>query len=370
MIPVTKPYLPDIKKYKSYIDEIYESGFITNGGILVRELEERLESYLGVKNIVLVSSGTMALNVAYKLLDLKGEVITTPFSFIATTSSLLWGGLTPKFVDINPKTLNIDTEKIEKSITAKTSAIVPVHIFGNACNVEKVEEIAKKHSLKIIYDASHAFGVKYKKESLLGFGDISAISFHATKLFHTIEGGALVVNDDELYKKAKAMINFGFEYGEVKSLGINAKMNEFEAAMGLCVLDDIGHIRGKREVLYENYKIGLKNRVVFPEIAEDSVLNYSYFPIIFKDEDELLSIQDALNKKDIFPRRYFEQSLDGLEFIQKEQIMPISRDISKRIMCLPMYYDLSKKEQKIIVDVMCGMLDKLSKKLKMDEQKT
>src|SRR5574344_509204 len=260
MINVTKSYLPNIEKYKSYIDEIYKSGWLTNQGPLVQKLEARLQEYLGVKHIILVSNGTIALDIAYKVLDLKGEVITTPFSFVATTSSLLLSGLKPIFADIDEKSLNLDDNNIEKLITPNTSAILPVHVFGNACEVEQIETIANKHNLKVVYDAAHAFDVKYKDKSVLNYGDISTLSFHATKLFHTIEGGALIINDDSLVEKVRYLINFGIKnQEEIPHLGTNAKMNEFEAAMGLCILDDIENIRNNRKKVVENYKIGLES---------------------------------------------------------------------------------------------------------------
>jgi len=236
MINVTKTHLPDIDRYKAYIDRIYRSGWITNNGALVQELEEKLKEYLGVRNILLVSNGTLALQICYKALGLTGEAITTPFSFVATTSSLVWEGLSPVFVDISPETLNMDPDRIEEAIRPETSCIVPVHVFGNGCDVEKIGQIAKKHHLKVVYDAAHAFGVKYNGESILNYGDVSILSFHATKFFHTIEGGAIVTGDDELYEKAKHMINFGITGPEsIVGLGINGKMNEFQAAMGLCI---------------------------------------------------------------------------------------------------------------------------------------
>mgnify|MGYP000261033012 CR=1 FL=1 len=248
MINVTKSYLPNIEKYKSYIDEIYKTAWLTNQGPLVQKLEKRLAQYLGVKNIVLVSNGTIALEIAYRALDLKGEVITTPFSFVATTSSLVTNRLTPIFVDIDEKTFNLNPKNIEKKITSRTSAILPVHVFGNACEVEEIKKIANKHNLKVIYDAAHAFDVKYKDKSLLSYGDISTLSFHATKLFHTIEGGALIINDDSLLEKVRYLINFGIKnQEEIPHLGTNAKMNEFEAAMGLCILDDIENIKNSRK---------------------------------------------------------------------------------------------------------------------------
>lgn len=350
MINVTKSYLPNIEKYKSYIDEIYKTAWLTNQGPLVQKLEKRLAQYLGVKNIVLVSNGTIALEIAYRALDLKGEVITTPFSFVATTSSLVTNRLTPIFVDIDEKTFNLSPENIEEKITSKTSAILPVHVFGNACEVEEIEKIAKKSNLKVIYDAAHAFDVKYKDNSLLNYGDISTLSFHSTKLFHTIEGGALIINDDELVQKVRYLINFGIKnQEEIPHLGTNAKMNEFEAAMGLCVLDDIENIKNSRKEVYETYQKELKDLVQFQEQNINASQNYSYFPIVLKSEEQLLKIQKALNDENIFPRRYFYPSLDTLEYIEPKQECKISRDISKRILCLPIYSELEFENQKKII---------------------
>ena len=352
MINVTKSYLPNKDKYKSYIDEIYENGWLTNQGPLVQRLETRLAQYLGVKNIVLVSNGTIALEIAYRALDLKGEVITTPFSFVATTSSLVTNKLIPIFVDINEKTFNLNPKNIEKKITSRTSAILPVHVFGNACEVEEIKKIANKHNLKVIYDAAHAFDVKYKDKSLLSYGDISTLSFHATKLFHTIEGGALIINDDSLLEKVRYLINFGIKnQEEIPHLGTNAKMNEFEAAMGLCILDDIEDIKTNRKKVVENYKIGLESLVTFQEQNNQASENYSYFPILFKNEEDLSKVQKSLNKENIFPRRYFYPSLDTLEYIEPKQECIISRDISKRILCLPIYAELEKGNQDKIIDI-------------------
>jgi len=357
MINVTKTYLPSREKYKKYVDEIYASGWITNNGPMVKQLEKRLVEYLGVKNIVLVSNGTTALEIAYRTLDIKDYVITTPFSFVATTSSLVTNGIKPIFADINPNTLNIDIEKIEKNITKNTNAIVPVHVFGNACDVEEIESIAKSHDLKVIYDAAHAFDVKYKGNSILNYGDISTLSFHATKLFHTIEGGALIINDDSLVEKARYLINFGIENSEsIPHLGTNAKMNEFEAAMGLCVLDEIDIINEKRKIIYERYFNELKDVVQFQFQNTDSSANYSYFPIILKSEAELNKVEKLLNKNSIAPRRYFYPSLDTLDYIEPKQVCEISRDISRRILCLPIYPELSQSEQEFIIKLIKGIL--------------
>ena len=350
MINVTKTYLPNKEKYKKYIDEIYENGWLTNNGPLVQRLEKRLAQYLGVKNIVLVSNGTIALEIAYKALNLTNEVITTPFSFVATTSSLVMSNLKPVFADIDEKSFNINPKNIEKFINANTSAILPVHVFGNACKVEEIEQIAKKCNLKVVYDAAHAFDVKYKDRSVLSYGDISTLSFHSTKLFHTIEGGALIINDDELVQKVRYLINFGIKnQEEIPHLGTNAKMNEFEAAMGLCVLDDIENIKNSRKEVYETYQKELKDLVQFQEQNINASQNYSYFPIVLKSEDQLLKIQKALNDENIFPRRYFYPSLDTLEYIEPKQECKISRDISKRILCLPIYSELEFENQKKII---------------------
>lgn len=357
MINVTKTYLPNKEKYQKYVDEIFESGWITNNGQMVRELEKRLAEYLGVKNIVLVANGTVALEIAYRTLEIKGYAITTPFSFVATTSSLVTNGIKPIFADIDEKTLCIAPEKIEACITKNTSAIVPVHVFGNACEIDKIDKIAKDNELKVIYDAAHAFDVKYNGESILNYGDISTLSFHATKLFHTIEGGALIINDDSLVEKARYLINFGIENQEsIPELGTNAKMNEFEAAMGLCILDEMDEILNKRKNVYERYEKKLGELVQFQITNKDASKNYAYFPIVLKDEEQMFRVKDALNQEEVFPRRYFYPSLDTLNYIEPKQYSPISRKISTRILVLPMYPELSVVNQNSIIQIIKGAL--------------
>jgi dTDP-4-amino-4,6-dideoxygalactose transaminase len=352
MINVTKTYLPDKQKYQRYVDEIYENGWLTNNGPLVQQLEKKLAQYLGVKNIILVSNGTVALEIAYRTLGLKGFVVTTPFSFVATTSSLVTNALLPIFGDINPDTLNIDPDKIEALITPNTSAILGVHVFGNACEVEKIEQIAKKNDLKVVYDAAHAFDVQYKNQSVLNYGDISTLSFHATKLFHTIEGGALIINDDTLVQKARYLINFGIQNAEsIPELGTNAKMNEFEAAMGLCVLNDLEQIKQSRKTILDTYRSEFRGLVQFQEQNENATENYSYFPIILKSEKQLKQIEKALNEHQIFPRRYFYPSLDTLSYIEPKQYCQNSRNIASKILCLPIYADLEKKDVQLIINI-------------------
>ena len=269
MIPVTKPYLPNREKLKSYIDGIYERQWLTNNGQLVQELTQRLENYLGVENLLLVSNGTLALQIAYRALGINepvngkpAQAITTPFTFIATASSLKWDGVQPVFADIDPQTWCLAPENIEAEITPQTRAIVPVHVFGNACNVEAIGDIASRHNLKVIYDAAHAFGVKYKGESLLKHGDAATLSFHATKLFHTVEGGAIIFKRKKDLERAKKMINFGITGPEsIDELGINAKMNEFQAAMGLCILDEMEININARKFIWQHYSDALEHKV-------------------------------------------------------------------------------------------------------------
>jgi dTDP-4-amino-4,6-dideoxygalactose transaminase len=352
MINVTKPKLPPREKLDSYIDKIYETQWITNNGPLLKEFEQKLKEYLGVKNIILVANGTLALQVAYKALELKAEVITTPFSFVATTSSLIWEGLQPNFCDIDPQSLCIDDTQLHKQISDNTSAIVATHVYGNTCNVHAIDTLAKEHNLKVIYDASHCFGINYKDSSILNYGDISTISFHATKIFHSIEGGAIVTKDDALAKKIRLLINFGIDGPEnILQLGINAKMNEFQAAMGLCMLDEMDDIIAKREVIWNIYNKALCGSVELIEWNENATHNYSYFPLLFKDEKTLLHVKNKLFENGINARRYFNPSLNTLNYIQKYQACAISEDISSRVLVLPIYPELSLDDVDKIIQI-------------------
>jgi dTDP-4-amino-4,6-dideoxygalactose transaminase len=355
MINVTKTYLPDPDKYKSYVDRIFSSCWVTNNGQFVQELEKRLCDYLGVENLLLISNGTLALQVAYKALGINNEVTTTPFSFVATTSSMVWEGILPVFSDIDPSTLNLDPEEIINNITPLTSAIVPVHVFGNACNIEEISQIAKKHKLKTIYDAAHAFGVTYNGKSILNYGDASILSFHGTKVFHTIEGGAIVFKEKKHLDAARLMINFGIPgYDQIATLGINCKMNEFQAAMGLCVLDDMEFILRCRKKVWEKYTDSFINEetIQLQKQNTSSSMNYSYFPVILKSEEILLRIKDALFEKGIAPRRYFYPSLEQVPYIKPGQQAPISSSVSKRILCLPIYPDLESEDQDTIIETL------------------
>lgn len=357
MINVTQPYLPSKEKYLAYVDKIYQSKWLTNNGPLVQELEKRLADYLGVKHLILVNNGSMALQVSYQALELKGEVLTTPFSFAATPNTLIWQNIKPIFSDIDKNTFNLDVNLIEKNITENTSAIVPVHVFGNPCEVEEIEKIASKYDLPIIYDAAHAFGVNYKGESILNYGLISTLSFHATKLFHTIEGGAIITANDEVATKVRKLINFGITSPtDIECAGTNGKMNEFEAAMGLCILDEIDNINNKREIIWKKYQQAFTHDLLFQYFNDNSQNNFAYAPILFYSEKQLLKVQKALNKENIAPRRYFYPSLDSLAYIDTNKPCPISNTIASRILCLPIYPDLSNEQQDHIIKIVIANL--------------
>ncbi len=340
---VTKSFMPPIDEYNKYVKKIFESGVLTNQGPCVQDLQKKLSAYLGVDNFHYVTNGTIALQLALSSLDINdGEIITTPFSYVATTSSVLWQRCKPVFVDIEPDNFTIDANKIESAITDKTRAIMAVHVFGYACNVDKIQQIANKYNLKVIYDGAHAFGSKYKNKSLLSYGDVSTCSFHATKLFHTVEGGACIVRDKSVSDKLEYQKRFGHQGDTHYMLGINAKQSEFHAAMGLANYPYIADIIADRKRVSDMYDNGLGGCVVRPKKQSDLEYNYAYYPVVFKSEAELLNVFSALNAQDIYPRRYFYPSLNKLPYVNGEKC-PISEDISKRIACLPLYVGLENE---------------------------
>lgn len=354
-INVTKAFLPPIEEYQKYLAQIWERNHLTNQGPLLLDFESKVSSRLGVTNLHFVTNGTLALQVALKALDITdGEIITTPFSYVATASSILWERCTPVFVDINPDTLCIDTDKIEAAITENTKAILPVHVFGIPSDVEKIDAIANENNLKVIYDGAHAFGVQYKGKSLLSYGDISICSFHATKLFHTIEGGAIIVKDQQVSEKVELIKRFGHQGDDHKMLGINAKASEFQAAMGLCNLQYIDELIQKRKAVSSLYDSLLGDNFKKPTIPQDIVYNYSYYPVILENEERALQIIEELAVHDIHPRRYFYPSLNTLPYITGANACPISEDISSRILCLPLYADLEED----IVRKICEVIKK------------
>lgn len=346
-ITVTRARLPDRARLNEYLDEIFESGWMTNNGQLLQQLERRLEAYLGVRNLVLVGNGTLALQLAYKLLELRGEIVTTPFSFIATASSIKWHDSIPVFADIDPESFNLDPETVEPVITDRTSALVPVHVYGNPCDTSRISAIAREHNLRVVYDASHAFGIRSEQGSILQAGDISTLSFHATKLFHTVEGGALIIKDDDLCVAARRMINFGFDDGEILGTGINAKMNEFEAAVGLCLLDEIDEILAARKLVHDCYVDRLCDQIQYPIWDDEYCHNYAYFPIVFSTETQLESAVQRLTAANVVPRRYFYPSLDTLEFLNPTK-GSVSQQLAPKVLCLPMYDGLTLSDCEMI----------------------
>lgn len=356
MIPVTKPFLPPRDEYEKYIKEIWDRNWLTNDGPLVRELEVKLKDYLQVSNMLYVANGTLALQLAIKALELKGEVITTPFSYVATTSSIVWEGCKPVFVDILPDKFTIDPDKIEAAITPRTTGILATHVYGIPCEVEKIQEIANRHNLKVIYDGAHAFGVKVNGKSIFEYGDISTCSFHATKIFHTIEGGAVFTKNINLIKKLGYLRNFGHDgFDKFNGLGINAKNSEFHAAMGLVNINYIRQILNKRKQQYIYYYDQLRRLPLsLLPINEIEDYNFSYFPIEFSSEDKLLETKSILDQNLISTRRYFYPSLNNLDYTDGD--VPISVKVSKTILCLPLFHEIEPNEQKKIIMLLKNIL--------------
>ena len=353
-INVTKSFLPPIEEFEERVRAIWESGHLTNHGPNVLQLEKDLKQHLGVKHLYLVNNGTIAIQIAIKALGLSGEVITTPFSYVATVSSIVWEGCTPVFVDINERDFCIDTEKIEAAITADTSAILATHVYGHPCNVAEIKRLAKKHDLKVIYDAAHAFGVTQNGTSILNHGDISTLSFHATKIFHMGEGGAIVTDNDELAHRIEYMRNFGHNGPEAfHGLGINGKVSEFHGAMGLCVLPRMEEIMAERKRVSDRYdqRLSALELAYRYDAAAQGGYNYAYYPFLLESEELLLELREALVQQQIFPRRYFYPSLHTLPYLKPCE-MPVSESVSPRMLCLPLYTQLSNEE----VDLICNII--------------
>lgn len=352
---VTEPFLPPLDEFQEYLKDIWKSKWLTNNGKYHQLFEQALCDYLGVKHVSLFSNGTLALVTALQVFKISGEVITTPFSFVATTHSLWWNNIQPVFVDIDPQTFNLDANKIEAAITPKTTAILPVHVYGNPCNVKKFQEIADTYGLKLIYDAAHAFRVKIDGTSIANFGDLSVLSFHATKVFNTFEGGAIVCHNEKTKKRIDYLKNFGFANEiTVVEPGINAKMNEFQAALGLLQLKYINSSIEKNKQIAFTYRKAL-NGISGIKILEDIsgvAHNYSYFPILIDKEKYGKSRDDVyeyLKKHNIFTRRYFYPLISqfpayrGLESA-KEGLMPVAEKVAREVLCLPIYPTLDESK--------------------------
>jgi len=341
MIQVTKTFLPPLSEFQAIVKRAWDKNWITNRGELVKELEQKLIQHLGVPRIIVTNNGTIPLQIAIKALQLKGEIITTPFSYVATTSSIVWENCKPVFVDIDEEHLTIDENLLSASITPNTTAIMATHVFGNPCAVETIAAVASKHNLKVIYDAAHCFGVTYKGQSVFNYGDVSTCSFHATKIFHTAEGGAMFTGSPELHDILFYHHNFGHKGPEAfQGLGINGKISEINAAVGLSVFPYISEIMETRKSAVLLYTQLLKDSgLQLLKIRKDTGWNYSYMPVIFRSEEQLLKVKQILNEADVFPRRYFYPSLSGLNYIHKQNT-PVADSIAARILCLPLFHDL------------------------------
>lgn len=344
-IYITKPTLNSLSEYTALLEKIWETRQLTNTGPLSRQLESALSEFLSTPHVLLVTNGTLAIHVAIQALDLKDcEIITTPFTWISTATSILWEQCTPVFVDIDPKTFNIDPLAIEAAITPKTKAILAVHVFSNPCDVQQIDAIAKRHNLRVIYDAAHAFGVNVAEKSIFDFGDLSTTSFHATKIFNTAEGGAVFCANEDLYYKVRSVRDFGFSLKrELVRLGTNAKMSEIHAALGLVNLPLFEESKRARIIRTNSYKDILQDRVVYQQYDPDAY-NYAYMPVVFQDEGTLLKVVEGLNAMNVFPRRYFYPSLSEIDVLFDKPNTPLSESLSKRILCLPLYPDLALED--------------------------
>ncbi|MGG3560513.1 DegT/DnrJ/EryC1/StrS family aminotransferase [Neobacillus rhizosphaerae] len=363
-ILVTRSSMPSFEEYVMEIKDIWDSGWLTNMGVKHKELEKNLSKYLGVENTSLFSNGHLALEIAIQAMDLSGEVITTPFTFASTTHAIIRSGLKPVFCDIDPQDYTIDVKKIESLVTERTSAIIPVHVYGNICDVEEIDRIAKKYDLKVIYDAAHTFGVKYKGSGIGSFGDASMFSFHATKVFNTIEGGAVCFSNPDLGEKMNRLKNFGIKNEvEINEVGTNAKMNEFQAAMGLCNLRNVNNEIAKRKTVVERYRKHLDdiNGIQLSPIQKDVISNYAYFPIIIDknlfgaNRDE---ISDELKNHDIFSRKYFYPLTNTFDCFHGQfdpKQTPIALSISETALTLPLYADLSLSDVDRVCDIILSM---------------
>jgi dTDP-4-amino-4,6-dideoxygalactose transaminase len=350
-ILVTKTHLPPLEEYQKYLEKIWASGWITNNGELVRELEGKLKSFLDVDHFYYASNGTVVLQMAIKALELKGKIITTPFSYVATVNSIIWENCEPVFADIDPNTLCISADSVSELLDDEVSGIIATHVYGIPCEVDKLQQLAQQNGIPVIYDAAHAFGTLYNGKSLLAYGDFSTLSFHATKLFHTVEGGGIVASNADLAHKIRLFRSFGHINEDYFSVGINGKNSEFHAAMGLCLLPKVKEFIRERKRIAELYDHELDLTCIKrPLIPMGTTYNYAYYPIILDSEKTLIKVMQKLVEQDIIPRRYFYPSLNKLPFLNY-QACPVSEDISARVMCLPFYPDLPAETVKQIAHI-------------------
>lgn len=357
MIPFMKPSLPNRRKLDRYLSGIYERGQLTNNGPLVQELTVRLEEYLGVKNLLLVCSGTMALQIAYRALeinaasaDARPEAVTTPFTFVATGSSLQWEGIRPVFADIRPDSLNLCPKLAEAQLRENTEAIVPVHVYGNPCDVESFADLSARAQIKLVYDAAHSFGIRIDGNSVLNWGDAAVLSFHATKVFNTVEGGAVVFNDRDAYERACELINFGadLETLKINRVGINAKMTEVHAAFGLALLDEMDSIIERRMELFSIYSNTLPQSLQQPTWRESATRNAAYMPVLFESNSDRKKCERALVDSKISTRRYFSPCLGQDSDVTSQDV---STSAAERVLCLPLYAQMRAEQAKEVAAI-------------------
>lgn len=358
MIPVTKPYVPSRKIFDQYVDKIFDTRLFSNNGPLVSELTQKLEKYLGVENLLLVNNGTLALEVAIQALGLGegDEAITSPFTYVATSSAIKRMGVEPIYSDIDNDDWCLNPDLLSSKFSNRTKAIVPVHVFGNVCDVDALEKLAQERNVKLLFDASHCFSTKYNGTSILNYGDASTLSFHATKLFHTGEGGAIVFKQRKHYEIAKQIIEFGYDQNrEISLVGTNAKMSELNAALGLSILNEFDQLFSCRKTIWVNYQENLKDSLIRQKLKDSLAYNYAYFPVLFQNQNKLLKCMEELNKSNIFARRYFYPSLSDVDLFSQSNGLSTSTNISRRIMCLPLYHGLEIVDQNKIIEIINRM---------------
>lgn len=363
-VPVTQPFLPPLEEFQTYMQEIWDNKWVTNGGVFHQRLERELCDHLGVEHLSLFANGTLALITALQALKITGEVITTPFSFVATTHALQWNGIKPVFADIDPVTMNLDPDRIEAAITPQTTALLPVHVYSNPCAVDRIESLADTYGLRVIYDAAHAFGVRIRDRSILDYGDMSVLSFHGTKVFNTFEGGAIVCRDEKTKRRIDNLKNFGFvDETTVVAPGINGKMNEVQAAFGVLQLKYVDYVREQRERIDMRYRKAFKGvrGLEMRFLQSDCVTNYAYFPILVRPEfpvsrDELYA---RLRASQIAARRYFYPLISefptyrGLPSADASNL-PVATAISRQVLCLPIFPALTEEDQERVISVVLG----------------
>jgi len=352
-IHVTKTYLPGLQKYVELLSEVWERNYVTNNGPLATKLEQRLVEYLDEPYFSWMSNGTIALQIALESYKLEGNILTTPFTYVATANSIVWQKCVPIFVDIEEDGFSIDPAKLDNAITPDTCAILAVHVYGYPCDVDALATYSEKMGLKLIYDASHTFGCKYRGRALAGYGDLATLSFHATKVYHTIEGGGIVSHNTELATKIKLSTTHGHAFEEYLQVGINAKNSELHAGIGLLNLDTLEEVILGRKGIFNQYLEAFSNTGLFmldPANYQDFEYNYAYAPVLFNSEEELLNIIEELNQHNIFPRRYFYPALNTLPYLNPNSC-PRSESVAKRMLCLPLYHDLEPENVDLVISV-------------------